>query len=443
MYKGIKAKIKNILPSTIWNTLKTIKHPIKSVMFRLTLAKTQKNHKVALEKVRIKYQKKEKVKVVFFLIFDSSWKYEYVYRLMKKSDIFEPVIIVVPYLTYGIENAYEVMSKAYTTFKNQGYNVINSWSEKTKQWLDVKKEISPDIVFFTAPYSYTNSMYTINSFLDTLTCYVQYSFHVSSLNQTNYNQDFHNFLWKDFCETSIHLEMAKENSRNKGVNAVITGYPGTDCFSDEFYKAKDVWKIEDKKIKRIIWSPHHTIDPKGVLGYSNFKKYSELMLDIVKNYKDDLQIAFKPHPLLYVKLCEDATWGKERTDAYYKKWNNLENGQLSDSTYVDLFLTSDALINDSGSFVAEYLYMNKPSLFCVSNPNIFDNFNRFGKLVLENHEKAYNSEDILSFVKRIVDCEKDPLSEKRKKFIEKYLIPPNKKMASANILDYIIEIVKK
>ena len=74
-------------------------------------------------------------------------------------------------------------------------------------------------------------------------------------------------------------------------------------------------------------------------------------------------IAFKPHPILKPKLYKHALWGKERTDAYYHCWETMENTQLEMSDYIDLFMTSDAMIFDSVSFMTEYLYTKKPALF--------------------------------------------------------------------------------
>ena len=45
-------------------------------------------------------------------------------------------------------------------------------------------------------------------------------------------------------------------------------------------------------------------------------------------YQDSVQIAFKPHPLLKVKLRDK--WGEKATAEYYRKWEELENGHPVD-----------------------------------------------------------------------------------------------------------------
>ena len=70
-------------------------------------------HKIAVKKVR----KKDKIKVAFFLIHDSVWKYEGVYKLMEQDERFEPLVIVCPYITFGEENMLKEMKQAYQSFK--------------------------------------------------------------------------------------------------------------------------------------------------------------------------------------------------------------------------------------------------------------------------------------------------------------------------------------
>jgi hypothetical protein len=110
---------------------------------------------------------------------------------------------------------------------------------------------------------------------------------------------------------------------------------------------------------------------------------------------------------------------------------------LEESEYVDLFLTSDAMIHDSGSFMIEYLYIGKPPLFTVKDKDIRDRFNLFGKLGFEQLYHANNENDIIAFIEDVVINGNDPKNEMRMKFYNDYLIPPNNKSASENIVEFI------
>ena len=122
-------------------------------------------------------------------------------------------------------------------------------------------------------------------------------------------------------------------------------------------------------------------------NHSNFLWLAEKMLSFTEKYKDKIQIAFKPHPNLKKQLISHPGWGKPKVDEYYDKWNSLDNGQLEEGDYFDLFLQSDAMIHDSVSFLSEYLYTMKPCCYVIKNENLIDSFlNDFGKAALELHD---------------------------------------------------------
>ncbi len=395
-------------------------------------------HNRALERIR----KKKVVKVAFFATHSSVWKYDEVYQLMQHDLRFDPIVVVCPVVDYGKENMIMEMEKTYMMFTRKGYNVIKTYSKEDDTYLDVKKEISPDIIFYTNPHrGLIKDEYYIANFKETLTCYTQYSFHVTHLNDIQYNQLFHNLVWKAFYETTIHEEISQKYARNKGENVIVTGYSGVDSFNYGIRSGKNVWENDDENLKRIIWAPHHSIDNRENLNYSNFLKYFQTMLNIAWKYRTKIQIAFKPHPLLKVKLYNHSDWGKERTDNYYNQWDKLGNTQLETDQYIDLFNSSDAMILDSASFITEYLFCGKPSLFTFSDENVKDRLNEFGKLAIEQHYHAFDETQIEKFITYVVCQGKDTMKNQREKFYNQYLRIKNNKSASENIFNYLVNVL--
>jgi len=383
-------------------------------------------------------QGKKKIKVAFFVIHKTVWKCDDLYKMLESSERFEPFIVICPYVTYGRDIMLKEMDDAIEFFKLKKFAVIQTYNSESNVWLDVKKEIDPDIVFFTNPHKLTRPEYYITNYMDKLTCYVPYGFMIANIQDSQYNQLFHNLIWKSFYETTIHKGMAQRYARNRGRNVVVTGYPACDVFIDREYKPRDVWKSTNKRLKRIIWAPHHTIEKDDKqLGYSTFLQYHQFFLDLAEKYKDKIQLAFKPHPILKNKLYLHPDWGNEKTDVYYSHWNTLLNGQLEVGVYEDLFLTSDALILDSISFIAEYLYTSKPSLFVFSDSNPQHEFNEFGRLAINQLYLAYMDKDILNFIEKIVLSEKDSMRDQRTTFLNEYLRPVNNISATRHIYNFI------
>jgi hypothetical protein len=387
-----------------------------------------------------KVRKKDKIKIAFMIQMASSWKYDYLFRMLLEDKRFEPIIIICPITNYDSDTMYRELQIANDFFFSQNYPVYSTWDENSQKWIDIKKNLNPDIVFFSNPWAeLSRPEYYIYNFLDTLTCYAPYGFKSSHLYNAIFNMPFQNLLWKIFYETEIHKRLAFKYARNKGANGLVTGYPGMDTLLDISYLPKEVWKIKNKTIKRIIWAPHHTIFGKADsnVGFSTFLLYSDFMFRIAEKYKNSIQISFKPHPLLRPKMYNHQDWGKEKTDLYFEKWMYLPNAQLNDSNYIDLFLTSDGLINDGESFMVEYLYTQKPSLFLVADERVSERFNVFGKLVFDQLYKGYNESDIDSFINDVIINGKDYKKEMRIDFFENQVKPPHNKLASDNIYCFI------
>ncbi len=386
---------------------------------------------------------KPKINVVFFAIDRATWKYDQLYKLFKQNKKFEPAIVVCPNNNYGNEILVEEMARTFRSLNAKNFNVVKTYNEQTGEWLDVKKVLKPDIIFFTNPHQLTKKEYYITNYINYLTCYLPYTFQISNLYELQYNQLFHNLVWKAFYPTTIHKEIAQKYARNRGRNVVISGYSGTDKLQDKSYSPKDSWKIKSRDIKRIIWAPHHTIDnDTSFMAYSNFLVYHKDILNMAMKYVDKIQIAFKPHPLLRSKLYLEKDWGIEKTNAYYSKWENLPNGQLEECDYADLFLTSDAMIHDSSSFMAEYLIVNKPVLFTIRDQKITERLNIFGKMAFEQHYHAYSSDDIVRFIEGVVINDNDIKKDQKESFVLKYIKTPNDSSATMNIFNFVTDKFK-
>ena len=343
------------------------------------------------------------------------------------------MVVVCPYIVYGDETMLREMDQAYKTFSDRGYHVKETYNKETGEWLDIKNDVKPDIVFFTNPHpSITRDEYYIKNFLKTLTCYVPYTFQTTYHYQQNYNRFFHNVLWKAYYQTTIHKRIAFKYARNKGVNVIVTGYPAIDGFLHKNPYDQNRDKLQT--LKKIIWAPHHTIEGEGMdLNFSNFLRYYNFMMELAKDYRDKLLITFKPHPALRPKLNKNENWGSEKTNEYYKFWEDNDFCALNEGNYQQLFEDSDAMIHDCDSFMGEYLSLNKPVLYTYRDGNVKERLNEFGRSAYEMHYKAGNENEILDFINEVVINEKDEMKQIRTDWIKKILVPPNSLTASMNI----------
>ena len=418
----MKELLKQYLPETIINILRYFAHP--GLLYeRYQIFKQPKVYKRIIKK-----NKKQIYKVAFFVTHSSVWKYDYLYYLMQEHERFDPIVVICPIVNYGRENMLMEMERSYNLFTEKGYNVVCAYDVVSDTYMDIKAKLEPDIIFYTNPYKgLIDRKYYIDKFLDKFTCYVPYSASICS-EPSQFKLGFYSLLCKFYLENTLSQQIAKKEMKNNAWNTQVVGFPALDAMFNNSIK-EDTWRHNQQF--KIIWAPHHSFDDECSVHFSNFLQISDSMLKIRDKYKKDIQIAFNPHPLLYIKLLN--LWGEEKTDDYFQNWAKGDNSQYEDGEYVDLFKTSDAMIFDSISFIYEYLYTQKPSLFIYNN-NIDEQLNDFGKAALKCHQFAVSVYDIENFILQVINQEPDPLLNRKKDFYQKNIQPSNAQTASENIL---------
>lgn len=376
---------------------------------------------------------KSRIDVAFFLTIPGMWKSDYLFKALRDNPRYHPYVVIYPYSTYKGFSKEEVdatLERTREFIEEKGFEYVIPFDGKRNRWLDVKKAYNPDIVVFTTPYKDFPPDFFVYHFRDRLTCYVPYGYGSLNMSKVNYDLIFHNLVGLHFVETDIHKQFATQYSRNKGENVVVTGYPGTEVFQRTDYIPKNVWKPQEKEKKRVIWAPHHTID--SDLALSTFLLRCDDMIALAKKYRDTIQFAFKPHQLLKFKLQN--LWGEERTKNYYDHWATMENTQLEESGYVDLFLTSDAMMHDCGSFTTEYLFVNKPVMYLTHDEHFAERFNPFGQMSFQCHYKGSSVEEIERFLQKTVVEGDDPKRSERNAMYEKYFKPADGMLPSESII---------
>lgn len=387
-------------------------------------------------------RRKEKIKVVFYAMNVSMWNYQHLYNLLAKNTRFDLYVILSPNYSFPISLRKKDADNMRFYFQANNVHYVDC-NENGEVGIDVKKRINPDLIFYSQPYiSVISPKDYCTNYQNKLICYYPYAFW-SACGEWAYNMDLHRKAWKLFYSTSLHLDDARRTCYNKGRNVVVTGYPKTDDYMHNSYK--DVWKIKDRSYKRIIWAPHFTLSPSlnGTIARSNFLYMSSFMIDIAKKYSDVIQIAFKPHPRLRKELYQQEGWGEKRTEEYYKKWNEMPNTFVVEGDYIDLFMTSDAMVHDCSSFSIEYLYTQNPVMYISQDINAYKSMlNEFGKKAIDLNYIGSSKQNILNFIEDIVLNGNDKLKKDRSFFYEKYLLPPHRKNVAEFTYNNIVTALK-
>lgn len=427
----IKQTIKKFIPASLWKKIQKVKTHAEAYQYH-------RRYNMTIERLS---KKKEPLTVLFMAIYDSNWKYDSVYQAMQADNMFNPIIIVCPAVNRGREHMLESMDKCCRFFKKKNYTFIRSYDQTSDTFIDAHS-FNPDIIFYTNPYcGLIDDRYYIDQFKNSLTCYVNYGY-INVHFEWAVNLPFHQYVWRYFVECEDNKNLVKRFSSINASNCAVTGYPMYDAFYKGSANGID-WKIKDIEHKRIIWSPHHSISSQdGLIKLSTFELYYQTMVHLAEKYKNEVQFVFKPHPLLKDALYGLDNWGKDKTDAYYNLWQEMENTTIVEGEYIDLFNSSDAIINDSASFTIEYLYTKKPCLY-LSNYDRQKDANEISLKALECWYHATAEQQIENFIVSVILKGNDYLKEKREKFFTDNLLPPNGTSAAENIINEIKRAVKK
>lgn len=375
--------------------------------------------------------KKPVIRVVFQVENMGKWKCQSVLEEMRKNPRFHAAIWYVPDCAATEEMVQQNKHAVDTFFSGIGVKVLHYPCLGAFPESEI-----PDIVFVCEPYIHVlGQPHNKDLFKKSLVLYVPYCFRntvkADPLSTIITHAALFNFYENDYIASlgGQYMESGMRNIR-------VTGHPIGDAFLFPREEKEHVWQCPSSTMKKVIWAPHWTIDRDCFFGASTFLLLADDMLKIAKQYEDKIQFAFKPHPSLYKKLCSLPDWGKERTDAYYQQWNDMPNTQLELGAYTDLFLQSDAMVHDCGSFSVEYLYVDKPCMFLMESEQ--QGLNLMTQDAVACHVKGISPQDICRFLDEDVLGSRDTMKQERSGYRTQYLLAINGKSAAQNIVETIL-----
>lgn len=371
-------------------------------------------------------RRKETIRFGFLLQELSQWKTESLYKAMLAHPRFEPILCISPSLGYpGAERT------LIGYCQEKGYDYFLLDPEKT-----IVEQIDLDIVVPEKPYKREmHPLHQVDSNGQIL--FVVIPYYMSTISEEwVVNVRLTVLCWRQFVDNESCRETWAKMHRLKGLTYAVTGLPVMDDLLTPKDCLPDVWPVTDGR-KRIIYSPHHTIEDmhwQGI-GYSTFLDYCEVMLELRDKYKDRVYFVFKPHPSLRKRLLK--IWGEERTDAYYRRWEVPGVSHVEQGKYLALFKHSDAMIHDCGSFTVEYMYTENPVMYLVRDEGHTDNMIPYAREAFNLHYKGKCVADIERFIQDVISGQ-DPLKEKRIAFKQQHLLPPHGRSACENIIHTIL-----
>lgn len=352
------------------------------------------------------FKKSRKIKVCFFLMYHSVFSAKNIYYNMLRDNKFDPFIVIIPDIMRSNGQELALMKQEYNAAYQKYEKVYSSYDFLNNRYTDFSKNC--DIAFVSTLYkNHTHKFYTPEYFKEkgVRTCFVNYGYSVSKygnniLNGCNVDKVF------------IESEIIKNELKLPNNRICCLGNPKMDNFVLAYKKMKKRLR------KRILISPHHTIiNWENGLNLSNFIKYSDFFLQLPKFYPQ-IDFVYRPHQLLSYNLKHFNIWDDEKISNYINTMRSYSNVYVSHTSedYFDIFVNSDGIIHDCGSFMAEYLFSGNPACYMI-NEHTRQDLNDFGNKCVDMHYQAFNEQDIVNFIDNVILNGEDPMKEKRRAFV--------------------------
>ncbi len=386
------------------------------------LNKDRKNNILNAKEVQLSYKKKlaslakkiktDKIRVVFLVRENQKWAYQSLYEIFEKDERFEPIILIsLLILSHkGKDKTRNNLEENYEFFKSRNMRV--EYAYKDGKYLEIK-DFHPDILFYDQQYDLIEG-YTPQKVSEyALPCYSSYSYELMDT-EDDYTANFHAYLYKFLVEHELNIKRYESFQKYDLSNCFVGGYPKIDVYLDKKPAKDDFWK--DKSKKRVIYAPHHSVDKRG-LHLSMFVETSKFILELAKKHPETTWI-FKPHPRLKYALQRSKTMDKKAVEKYYDEWRQI--GTIYEQgDYFDIFKTSDLMITDGCSFLAEYLPSQKPLIRIINNNAM--KLNELGNKITEEYYFAHNNEEIEALFNEVLIKGNDYKKEARLKLINEII----------------------
>ena len=378
-----------------------------------------------------KLRRRRKIKVAFVTDHAATWCGDKLYNLFAKNRHFVTTV----FLCRGNESTLQDTQHDVEQFKSAGINVVGVF--------DKNEETPPqDIIFFLRPYTHELSKSFQFDLLtpQTLICYIPYGIETSAVSWA-YALPIFRIAWKHFFDLEIGINLFENNCAVGIPRGVVSGAPKLDFFFDDTSKIKFPWKMARPNAKKIIWAPHFSFaKEKSSENYATFAWNYRFMYEFAKAHPETSWIV-KPHPRLMLSAIEGKLFPSvEAYEEYLHKWNDLPNAQVYTGGYYQaIFATSDGMIHDSRSFIAEYQYTHKPMIYLLNNAT--ESFTDIGRKILNVSYiiDGKNLNSIAAGIKNIFIEGNDPLKDERRKVFDECL--NYRKLNGMSASDFIFKAV--
>ena len=391
-------------------------------------------YSLALYKIR-KRAKKYPIDVYFFVSEIAKWKAQSLYDLLASDNRFVPTICVYPMLKdLDLPSAQiaGLLEEKLSFFRNKNMRVANLWNCE-ERCIHKTYFNSSGIIFYQQTWDTPPAPSPIHVARNYLTFYIPYYLVNNFSKQLELCMSLQRHVFGYIVPSEVFRDFYyKEICKYKFAGKILgLGHTSTDGFHTVKRTNKDFM---------VIYAPHFSFPCDSIkrnLYYSTFLDNGELILEFAKRHKG-IKWGFKPHPRLRSELEVTGVWAKEKIDRYYEEWEAIGESCYT-SDYQELFVNSDLMITDCGSFLTEYACTGNPILRMVS-PLISLSPNPVIEELYSSYYCTHNNAELEEALYTLIVQKKDPKKQLRQSAIDK--VGLGNRSAAETIAKYISDLLQ-
>lgn len=370
-------------------------------------------------RVKAKVRAGGTVKVLFFVSDTAMFAAEPLFGAMSADSRFSPRIAVIPDFRRTPEAVEREMDRCAGELRAKygTDRVLRPSPDASGAWPDLLEGV--DLVCYPTPYDCSCAKYSIRTTAgrDILPIHVNYGFYRSLYDRKIMRTENYARFWRVFFECDYTMREYAASSLIDGANAVLSGYVKMDALA--------AIRPAVRSRKRVLVALHHSVSggKNAELVLATVLERASFLAALPEAYPD-IDFVFRPHPYLLQTLAQDNVWGRAKTEAFVRRLKSRPNVIWSEGgPYFQEFVDSDACIQDCGSYLVEYLYTGKPCCYMLHSPADIDaKFAPLGKACLAQCTLAYSTDDIMTFVKDVVQSGKDWNADARRAFSREIMV---------------------
>jgi hypothetical protein len=139
---------------------------------------------------------------------------------------------------------------------------------------------------------------------------------------------------------------------------------------------------------KVLWAPHHSYSA-AWLNFGMFEQSYLQMLDLARRHPR-VQFMLRPHPFLFGTLLDRGVISATALQGWQDSWKGLPNTKTnSKASFAKQFATTDILLTDGISFLAEYPLITGTAAVFLENPDHWQ-FNHLGNLAAAANRKIFD-----------------------------------------------------